>query len=164
MMFRNGIVSLGFLCLCLLALVNLAPETVSAAAAAQPPALAPGTARVWFLRPAGSLNGNVWAAEPEIYASGTAIGDIPIGTEFFRDFPPGTYRFTVQSYGLPTGQAEILQLAPGTQTYLEIQWLASWEEGYPEAGYGLAPNTFGIVALSPQLAQAYLPTLAYRAR
>jgi hypothetical protein len=40
--------------------------------------------------------------------------------------------------------------------------VGSWEEGYPEAGYSFAPNTFGILTMSPQLAQAYLPTLTYR--
>jgi hypothetical protein len=97
-----------------------------------------------------------------IYANGASIGDIPAGAEFYRDFRPGTYRFTVQPYGLPTGAADTVQLAPGTQTYLEIQWVGSWEEGYSEAGWGFAPNTFGILTMSPQLAQAYLPTLTYR--
>jgi hypothetical protein len=72
-----------------------------------------------------------------------------------------TYCFTVQSYGLPTGAADTVYLASGTQTYLEIQWLASWEEGYPEAGYSFAPNSFGILTMSRQVAGAYLPTLAY---
>jgi hypothetical protein len=119
-------------------------------------------ARAWFLRPAGSLNGNVWAAAPIIYANGAPVGDIPAGSVFFRDFRSGTFRFTVQPYGLPIGQADTVHLAPGMQTYLEIQWVASWEEGYPEAGWGFAPNTFGILTMSPQLAQAYLPTLTYR--
>jgi hypothetical protein len=151
----------------LLALANLVPQTFVGAAEAQAPKLAPGPARVWFLRSVGSLNGNVWAAEPEIYANGAPVGDIPVGSKFYRDFRPGTYRFTVQSYGLPTGAADTVYLAlgtylaPGTQTYLEIEWLASWQEGYPEAGYSFAPNTFGILTMSPQLAQAYLPTLAY---
>jgi len=146
----------------LLMLANLVPQTVAAAAETQVPALAPGTARVWFLRSPGSLNGNVWAAEPEIYANGAPVGDNPVGSKFYRDFRPGTYRFTVQSCGgLPTGAADTVYLAPGTQTYLEIQWSASWQEGYPEAGYNFAPNTFGILTMSPQLAQAYLPTLAY---
>jgi len=136
----------------LLVLANLVPQT---AAAAQ----APGTARVWFLRSAGSLNGNVWAAEPEICANGAPVGDLPVGSKFYRDFRPGTYRFTVQAYGLPTGAADTVYLAPGTQSYLEIEWLASWQEGYPEADYSFAPNTFGIRKMSPQLAQAYLPTL-----
>jgi hypothetical protein len=153
---RNRLMPSALLGLSLVVLAEHAPK--AAAAEAQ---IAPGMARVWFLRPAGSSNGNVWAAAPMIYANGAAIGDIPAGTEFYRDFRPGTYSFTVQPYGLPTGQADTVQLAPGTQAYLEIQWLASWEEGDPEAGWGFAPNTFGILTMSPQLAQGYLPTLAY---
>ena len=91
----------------LLVLANLVPQTVAEAQA-------PGTARVWFLRSAGSVNGNVWAAEPEIYANGAPVGDIPVGSKFYRDFRPGTYRFTVQSYGLPTGAADTVYLALGT--------------------------------------------------
>jgi len=121
-------------------LTYLAPEALASAAEPQTPAIAPGMARVWFLRPAGSSNGNVWATAPMIYANGASIGDIPAGTEFYRDFRPRMYSFTVQPYGLPTGQADTVQLAPGTQTYLEIQWLASWEEGYPEAGWGSRPT------------------------
>ena len=83
-------------------------------------------------------------SKPEIYANGAPVGDIPVGSKFYRDFRPGTYRFTVQSYGLPTGAADTVYLAPGTQTYLEIEWLASWQEGYPEAGYSFPTNTFGI--------------------
>ncbi len=158
---KNRLVTTTLLGLCLFVLANFAPQAVTAAEEAQIQAPAPGMARVWFLRPAGSLNGNVWAAAPMIYANGAPIGDIPAGSEFYRDFRPGTYSFTVQPYGLPTGQADTVQLAPGTQTYLEIQWLASWQEGYPEAGWGFAPNTFGILTMSRQLAQAYLPTLTY---
>jgi hypothetical protein len=139
--------------------VNLLPQ---AAAATEPqiPATAPGIARVCFLRPGDSANGNVYAAAPIIYANGETVGDIPTGTDFCGDFSPGAYRFAVQSYGLPTGQTDAVWLGAGTQTYLEIEWLASWEEGYPEAGYSFPPNTFGILQMSPELAQAYLPTLA----
>lgn len=144
--------------LCLLVLANLAPQVLAPAARAQTSA----TARVWFLRPAGSLNGNVWAAAPMVYANGAGVGNIPAGTKFYRDFSPGTYRFTVQPYGLPTGQADTVSLAPGTQTYLQIQWAASWQYGYPQAGWSFAPNTFVVRTVSPQLTQAYLPTLTYR--
>ena len=117
--------------LCLAALASLTPQ-VAAAAEAQTPTLAPGTARVWFLRSAGSPYGDVWAAEPEICANGAPVGDLPVGSKFYRDFRPGTYRFTVQSYGLPTGAADTVYLAPGTQTYLEIGMvgkLAGWLPG-----------------------------------
>jgi hypothetical protein len=103
----------------------------------------------------------VVAAAPVVFANGKAIGDIPPGTDFYRDFSPGTYKFTVQPYGLPTGQADTVELAAGTQTYLEVQWVPSWDEGYAEAGWGFGSNTFGILTMSPQLAKAYLPTLTY---
>jgi hypothetical protein len=116
---------------------------------------------VWFLRgwDAPSGQGSVYAAAPVVFANGAPVGDIRTGTEFFRDFPPGTYRFTVQPFGLPTSQETILQLAGGTENYLQVQWAASWQFGYPEAGWSFAPNTFVISPMSPRVAQAYLPTL-----
>ena len=62
---------------------------------------------------------------------------------------------------LPTPQSTTLQLAAGTQTYLQAQWLASWQVGYPEADFSFAPNTFAILTMPPQVAEAYLPTLTY---
>ena len=82
------------------------------------------------------------------------------GTVFYRDVTPGTYTFTVEPYGgLPTGQADTVKLAPGTHTYLQVQWLPSWQVGYPEATWSDAPNTFGILTMSAHLAQAYIPTM-----
>jgi hypothetical protein len=37
----------------------------------------------------------------------------------------------------------------------------SWQFGYPEADFNFAPNTVAVLTTSPQLAQAYLPTLTY---
>ena len=67
----------------------------------------------------------------------------------------------MQPFGLPTPQATTLQLIAGEQAYLQAQWVASWQFGYPEADFSFAPNTFAIFTMSPQVAQAYLPTLAY---
>jgi hypothetical protein len=151
------------LALCLVALADCTPQPSATAAEAQIPAISPGTARVWFLRGWDSPSGQgyVYAARPVIFANGAQVGEIPTGSEFFRDFPPGSYSFTVQPYGLPTSQAANVQLAAGTQTYLQAQWVASWEFGYPEADFSFAPNTFAILRMSPQVAQAYLPTLTY---
>ena len=142
---------------------------------AQIPAIEPGTARVWFLRPSSSPNGNVEAAAPTILTNDAPIADIPAGIDFFRDFPPGTYGFTVrwlyssarcdgrcvQPYGLTTGQADTVQLAAGTQTYLQVGWIANWEEGDFEAARTFAPNSFGVLTISPELAHANLPTMTY---
>ena len=119
-------------------------------------------ARVWFFRPQLTPQfGAVTAFAPMIYVNGAPVATIAAGTTFYRDFSPGTYRFTVQPYGLPTGQGTTLQLAAGTQDYLQIDWISSWTQGYPEAGWSFAPNTFGILWMAPQVAQAYIPTLAY---
>ncbi|HZT88456.1 MAG TPA: hypothetical protein VFA12_10840 [Stellaceae bacterium] len=130
----------------------------SAAASAQAP---PGVARVWFLRSVEAQSKTATGAAPTIYANGAPIGRIPVGTDFYRDLPPGTYRFTVEPYGLPTPQASTLQLTSGSQAYLQVQWEASWQFGYPEAGWSFAPNTFVITPMAPRLAQAYLPTLRF---
>ncbi len=147
--------------LLLIALAGCAPKAVGIPAGANLPAIEPGMARVWFVRASNLPRGDVQAAAPMIFANGAPVATIPVQTGFFHDFQPGTYRFTVEPYGLPTAQAEIVPLAAGTQTYLQVLWAASWETGYPEAGWGFGPNTFNILTMPPRLAQAYLPTLTY---
>src|SRR5580658_8253180 len=142
----------------LIALPALLPQAKAAVPEAQAPAA--GMARVWFLRVSDSPNGNVDGAAPVVFANGTALGTIPAGADFYRDSPAGTYRFTVQSYGLPTPQADTVQLAPGTQTYLQVQWTPTWEEGYAP-GTGDDSHSFFVLTMSPQLAGAYLPSLTY---
>ncbi|HEU0154674.1 MAG TPA: hypothetical protein VFQ82_01290 [Stellaceae bacterium] len=119
-----------------------------------------GTARVWFLRQTDAF-GAIQSAAPMIFADGSPIGRSLPGTVFYRDFAPGAYTFTVEPYGqaLPTGQALQATLAPGSETYLQVQWVASWQFGYPSANWSDYPNTFGIVGMPPQLAQAYMRTM-----
>lgn len=165
-MSRYGL-AVGFLlAISLVTMANCAPEARVTSREAQIPALAPGMARVWFLRAWDAPSGQtfVHAAAPAVYVNGTPIGNLRVGTSFFRDFTPGTYTFTVEPYGLPTPQATTLQLAAGTQSYLQAQWVASWQMGYPPAGWSFAPNTFAMLTMSPQVAQAYLPTLTYLGR
>src|SRR5207244_245895 len=122
------------------------------------PAVGAGTARVWFLRQSDPVNGNVLASAPMIFADASPVGRSVAQTVFYRDFAPGTYAFTVEPYGgLPTGQTDTVQLAAGTQTYLQVQWLPSWQVGYPEGTWSAAPNTFGILTMSPATARAYIP-------
>jgi hypothetical protein len=149
--------------ICILVLAGCTPQSKVTTADAQIPPAPSGMARVWFFRGWDAPSGQkfVYGATPTVYANGAPIGELPVGSAFFRDFPSGTYKFTVEPYGLPTPQAITLQLAAGAQDYLQAQWVASWEFGYPEAGFGFATNTFAILTTPPQVAQAYLPTLAY---
>jgi hypothetical protein len=96
------------------------------------------------------------AGDPIIYANGNQIGRSIPGIAFYKDFPPGTYAFSVQSYGLTGGQPlqkDLVQLAPGTQTYLEIMYGASWIQG------AAGGATYYVRTLPPELDQAYLRML-----
>ena len=126
-----------------------------AAAVSQTPPIQAGLARVWFLRqfePGESL------ATPIISANGMPVGESLPGTVFLRDFMPGTYTFTVPSYGVDFGQAATVQLAPGTQTFLEVQSLRSWAGA---GGDNFQRDTLYVRAILPYWAEKYFPTLKY---
>ena len=120
---------------------------------AQVPPVEPGVARVWFFRQSDPPGGNVYAGDPIVYANGVPVGDVKQGTAFFHNFPPGKYRFTVQSYGTPTPEHDTLQLVPGTDAYVQVQWQANWETGHTGG------SSFTVQTSSPEVAQQYLPTL-----
>jgi hypothetical protein len=129
---------------------------------AQVPPGKSGSVRVWFLRSTTDTNPAVEAFSPVIYANGAPVAAIPTETAFYRDFAPGTYRFMVQTNGLPTPQATSLQLAPGTEYFLDVDWVASWTLGLSgEIAGDQNAATFGIIPMRAQVAQAYLPTLHY---
>ena len=101
-------------------------------------------------RPAGAIR------DPIIYANGNQLGRALPGVAFYHDFPPGTYSFAVQSYGLTAGQPlrqNVVQLAPGTDTYLEILWGGTWLVG--TAGGA----SFYLRPLPPELGQPYLRSM-----
>ncbi len=154
---KSGFITATMLALSLAASANLAPKAVAAAAE--------GQTRQWrgfgFCdRRARStaMCGQQRRSFMQMAPPSEIFGREPSSTAISH---PRTYRFTVQPYGLPTGQTDTVSLAPGSQTYLQIQWAGSWQYGYPEAGWGFKPNTFVVTTMSPQLAQAYLPTLTY---
>jgi hypothetical protein len=141
--------------ICLQALTGCIPAQTAAAAVTQVPPIQTGMARVWFLRqfePGESL------ATPIISANGAPVGESLPGTAFLRDFAPGTYTFTVPSYGVDTGQAATVQLAAATQTYLEVQSLRSWAGA---GGDNFQRDTLYVRAISAYWAEKYFPTLTY---
>jgi hypothetical protein len=144
----------------LLGLLILAGSVAPAMAAAPQASLgapSPGTTRVWFLRSdTPDASNTLYGAVPEIYANGTPVGSIPHSSRFYRDFAPGTYRFTVQSYGLPNDQADTVQLAPGSVSYVWVEEAPPWQFGYVGHG-GSNRRSFFVYNMSPQLAQAYFP-------
>jgi hypothetical protein len=108
-------------------------------------------ARVWVLRQPSAPGGNVAAADPMVYANGAPLARSSQGTVFFHDFQPGAYRLTVQPYGTPANLVDTLQLAPGTQAYVQVQAVPNWEMGSTAGG-----ASFAVLTMSPAEAQPYL--------
>jgi hypothetical protein len=62
----------------------------------------------------------------------------------------------VQSHGLPNDQADTVQLAPGSVSYVWVEEAPPWQFGYAMGG-GSNRRSFFVYNMSPQLAQAYFP-------
>lgn len=141
--------------LSLLGLAGCTSPSTMATQKAQGPPVDPNMARVWFFRQTSDpVQGNVEAGRPVIYANGAPIADIAQGTAFFHNFPPGKYRFTVQPFGTPTREHDTLELLPGSQNYVQVQWEANWEANRTGGG-----SSFTVLTSSPVVAQQYIPTL-----
>jgi hypothetical protein len=150
--YRNS-APMGFCCLGLV-LAGCAAQPTTTALQTPVPALQPSMARVWVLRQGNAPGGNVAAADPMLYANGAPVARSAQGTVYFHDFQPGTYRFTVQPYGTPANLVDTLQLAPGTQAYVQVQAVPNWEVGSTAGG-----ASFAVLSMSPQEAQPYVQTM-----
>ena len=116
-------------------------------------ALQPSMTRVWVLR-TPSLGSVTTGADPMVYANGAPLAQSAQGTVFYHDFQPGTYRFTVQSYGAATNQVDTLQLAPGTQAYVQVVAEPNYYLGSSASGV-----SFAVMTMAPQEAQASMELL-----
>jgi len=133
----------------LLMIAGCAPNPgAPAGSSSQAPPLGPGMARVWVLRQADPPQGNIEGARPMLFANGAPIAESREGTAFFRDFPPGTYKLTVQAFGTPAKQSDTVQLSAGMQSYVQVQAVPNWEEGSPVGGW-----SFAVLTMSPEIAQ-----------
>jgi hypothetical protein len=160
------LIALALLGFCLLLLPSCGTPGSGLQAYAPIAAPAPGVARVWFMR---TRDPQEQFGDPIIYANGNQVGRSIPGIAFYHDFPPGAYAFTVQSYGLPTSYKDRVQLAPGTQTYLEILWGQDWLVGTVGGGqstFFCADAAAGVgPGLSPYVArQGSAPCLVAAAR
>lgn len=139
----------------LLVLAGCAGQPVGLSSPAQAPPLESGMARVWVLRQANLPTAPASAA-PIVSANGGTLGPSREGTVFFHDFPPGTYRFFAEPYGVSPRQAVTLQLAPAMETCLEVVLAAG-----RQASSGAARDRFALRAMSPEAAKPHLRNLAY---
>src|SRR5215471_19934944 len=99
---KSNLIALALLCFYVALLTSCAPSGGGFQSYAPVAAQPPGTARVWFLRTKSPQEAG--AGDPIIYANGNQIGRSIPGIAFYRDFAPGTYAFSVQSYGVNAGR------------------------------------------------------------
>ena len=95
------------------------------------------------------------AADPMVFVNGAPLAKSASGTVFFHDFQPGTYRFTVQpfAFGAPANSVATVQLAAGTEAYVQVQAVPNWEMG------STGGVSFAVLNMSPQEALPYFQTM-----
>jgi hypothetical protein len=122
------------------------------------PALQPDMGRVWILRQR-DVETTFEAADPAVFIDNVDLGHIAQGTVFYRDIPPGTYRFRVQPYGTPTHVVDTVQFGPGVTGFLQVQEVPNWEQGSTYSG-----RSFTVLTMVPQDAEVAIPTLTFLGR
>jgi len=110
------------------------------------PAIPAGMARVWFLR---LYEPYVSLATPMLFVNGAPLTASQPGTAFYRDLVPGTYAFSVASYGIDQGQT--LPLFPDEEVYFII-----WCDPFLASGRTYQRDTFYVVPLPPPAAWQYM--------
>jgi len=97
---------------------SMASTATFAASPNQAPPLAPGMGRVWFLQ--DLVPGSSFYA-PMIYSNDAKVAISPEGSAFFRDYPPGTYVFSVENCVPNPQTSQQLTIASGQQFALQVQ-------------------------------------------
>ena len=105
-----------------------------------------GMARVWFFRPSLTPRSSAPLqpfAPTDLCQWCAGRRNRARHLRFYRDFPPGTYRFTVQ----PLGSADdpgSNAAAGGPERRITFRWIGypSWTQGYPRGRLEFAPKHF----------------------
>lgn len=152
---RMGIALL--LALATIGFVPRAHAMIEPNAAAGPPPVPPGMARIWIYReyePYDSL------ARPYVRLNGAIAGISEPGGAFYRDVAPGAYAVTVDSEGTDVNQFVTVSVAAGEQIFVKVLVSSSWYSGggSDRAG-GWARPTFYTWQIEPQAAEAEIAHL-----
>ena len=119
------------------------------------PPIPAGEARIWFYRDNEPYAGK---GRPAIAANGGYVGIAELGGAFYRDFPPGHYHVTVETYGVDFNQTADLDLAAGQQAYVKIVSNPEWARGTLS---GYERPTFYAWHIPNEVAQAAAANLAF---
>jgi hypothetical protein len=114
--------------------------------AAPPPPLAPTQSRIWFYRQFSPAEP---ATSATVRVGGSEIGTAVPGHRFYRDFAPGTYHLSVDSYGRAENQDRDVTLAAGQELFVKIETLRNWISGFQ-----YARDTFFVWPVSERVGRA----------
>jgi hypothetical protein len=110
-------------------------------------------ARLYIYRDATTYGSQVWTA---VSLNHMKIGDAAPGTVFYRDVVPRDYEVGVHSDRSFPDQFKTVSFAPGSITFIKIQFQPLWDK----AGLGRAAETFVItIVADPALARAEMSSL-----
>lgn len=111
-----------------------------------------GEARLYFYRDANAYDGTQWTT---VSLNGVPIGASGLGTVFYRDVVPGTYRIEVRSDKLYPDQDKTVRVAPGSTTFVKVQTQPYWGQ----SGWLWQGNTFLVAIVDPAIARQQISTL-----
>jgi hypothetical protein len=112
----------------------------------------PGKGRLYIYRDDTTYGSQVWTA---VSLNHVKIGDAAPGTVFYRDVVPLDYEIGVQSDRLFPDQFRMVRVAPGSITFVKVQFQPLWDK----AGLGRAAETFVITIVDPDMARAQISSL-----
>jgi hypothetical protein len=127
-------------------------DTATQALEAPIPPITAGEARLYFYRDADVYDGSEWTT---VSLNGVPTGASGLGTVFYRDVAPGTYRVGARSDKLYPDQVKTVVVAPGTSTYVKVQALPYWGQ----SGWQWQGNTFTVSIVNPAMAEHQITTL-----
>lgn len=110
------------------------------------PPIPAGEARLYFYRDANIYDGLLTTI---VSLNGVPVGASELGTVFYRDVAPGTYRIEARSDKLYPAQFRTVAVAPGTSTYVRVQTLPYWGQ----SGWQWQGNTFILNIVNPAMAE-----------
>jgi hypothetical protein len=116
------------------------------------PPIPAGEARLYFYRDANVYDGLLTTI---VSLNGVPTGASALGTVFYRDVAPGTYRIEARTDKLYPAQARTVAVAPGTSTYVRVQTLPYWGQ----SGWQWQGNTFIVNIVNPAMAEQEISAL-----
>ncbi|HZB93549.1 MAG TPA: DUF2846 domain-containing protein [Stellaceae bacterium] len=127
-------------------------DTATQAVQGPVPPVPAGEARLYFYRDADVYDGTEVTT---VSLNGAPTGASGLGTVFYRDVAPGTYRISVSSDKLYPDQDKTVQVGAGSTTFVKVESQPYWGQ----SGWEWQGNTFLVAIVDPAIASEQISTL-----